>query len=143
DVRGKGAAHVGFYVKRGEHVWRGGDGERVQPGDALRFTVTSATASYVAVMSVDGAHHASVYYPYDGARAVPCEAGGDVALPSSVVLDAVVGNETLIALSCDRAIELEPIRARLDGRPFVHPPAVEGCRVETTRLEKDAARSIP
>jgi hypothetical protein len=142
-VQSKGDAHVGFYVKRGEHVWRGSDGERVQPGDALRFTVTSATASYVAVMSVDGAHHASVYYPYNGVRAVPCEAGADIALPSSVVLDSVVGEEMLIALSCDRAVELESIRARLEGQQFVVTPAVEGCTVETTRLEKDAGRSTP
>src|SRR6185369_8325659 len=41
--RSKGGARLGIFVKSGDRVRAGADGEVVAPGDTLRFAVTAAT----------------------------------------------------------------------------------------------------
>jgi hypothetical protein len=134
--RVKGAGHIGFYVKRGEHVKGGGAGEQLQPGDAIRFKYSSAEAQYLAILSVDGAARASVYYS-NGERAAPIQPGRDVLLPQSTVLDDTLGAERIHAVFCSEAILVEPLRAALEANPAA-PPIAPGCDVDTLTVEKVA-----
>jgi hypothetical protein len=136
ETRAKGAAHIGFYVKRGASVVRGGPGEVLHPGDTLQLVYTATSASFLAVLSVDGAREVSVYFP-DGSRAAPVEAGQEVQLPASTVLDATLGTETLHALFCDAPIDLAPVRAAFEAAPAA-PPIPAGCAVDRVQVEKRA-----
>jgi hypothetical protein len=131
-TRVKGSARLGFYVKRGDAVFRGGQGESLKPGDALEFSYSAPSAGYLAVLSVDGGGHASIYFP-TGARAEAVKPGPQL-LPLSTTLDAVLGRETLYALWCDAPAELEPIRRSVESAPAA--PAAPGCSVETLQVDK-------
>ncbi|AUX22295.1 hypothetical protein SOCEGT47_027960 [Sorangium cellulosum] len=135
--RVKGAERIGFYVKRGGSVLPGGAGERLQPGDAIQFTYSSAEARYLVILSVDGASQASVYYP-SGPVAARIEPGREVLLPQSTVLDDTLGTERIFGLFCSEAIAVEPLRAALAAHPEA-PPAPPGCDVDALTAEKVAA----
>lgn len=136
-TRTKGGAHVAFFVKRGERVFEGSSGERLQAGDRLRFTVTLQRAQHLAIFSRDARGVASVYYPAGSAtRVLP--AGRDIALDSSVELDATLGDERLYALFCDDAIAVEAIRAALERTGSVVAPA--GCTIDEAVFTKEVAR---
>jgi hypothetical protein len=135
ETRAKGTGRLSFYVKRGEAVLRGGPGEILHPGDAIEFSYTAVRPGYLAVLSVDGARRASVYYP-DAARAAPVTAGEQI-LPQSTVLDDVLGTEHLYAVFCDGAVELEPLRRALERDPRAGIVA-GGCSVDSLIVEKKA-----
>lgn len=123
-TKGPGFA-LSMYVQHGDEVRRAGPSEVVAAGDAVRFAVTAPQESYVAVLSVDPAGHASIYFPL-GARAQAVASGADVPLPLGTRLDKSVGEERIIGLSCSSAVELEPLRAHLQSGGFVVP---DGCQV--------------
>jgi hypothetical protein len=123
-AKGPGFA-LGTYVQHGSEVRRAGPGEVVAPGDALRFAVTTPAGGYVAVLSLDPKGRGSVYYPL-GARAAPVSAGAEVLLPLGTRLDGTLGEERIMALFCTSAVELEPVRAGLEGGNE-HVPV--GCQV--------------
>ena len=135
-TRTKGTSvKLGFYVKHGEHVRLGGPGERVSPGDALRFVYTTQNARHLAILSVDGARRASIYYP-SGTTSAPVAAGDDIALPMSTVLDDTLGDETIFGVFCAESFAVEPLRAALEASPD-QAPALAGCVVEELTLRKD------
>jgi Domain of unknown function (DUF4384) len=123
-LKGPGVA-LGMYVDHGGEVRRAGPGETVAPGDALRFTVTAPQAVYVAVLSVDPAGRASVYYPRTG-RAEPVQPGVEVALPLGTRLDDTLGEERIVGVFCSSPVELEPLRAGLERGGFSFP---DSCQV--------------
>lgn len=132
--RTKGAGiGLAMYVLHGDAVRRTGPGEVVAPGDAVRFSVTTPEPAYVAVLSVDPAGRASIYFPA-GPMAAPVAAGRDVALPLATRLDATVGEERVVGLFCDRPVELEPLRAGLEAGAGDAIP--EGCKVTRWRFVK-------
>jgi hypothetical protein len=138
ELRWKGAHCFGFYVQRGSAVYRGAPGERLLPGDRLRFVARTREPRFLTVLSLDGEQHASVYYP-GGARAAELTStGAEQALPASVKLDAVLGAETLYALFCADPLPLEPLRVALEQQraAFVAP---SGCELETLRVQKVTA----
>lgn len=132
--RTKGAGWSGFYVRHQGVVREGGPGEVVRPGDALQFTTSLATPGYVAVLSIDGARRASLYYPAEPTAAFQ-PAGEDVPLPLSTVLDGTLGPETLYVLACPAPIPLEPLLSALEREPS-RPPQAEGCDVDVVELDK-------
>ncbi len=132
-VRAKGGFRLGFFVRRGNSVFRGGHGESLRPGDALQFTVSAPRAGYLAVLSRDGSGQSSVYYP-EGKRAAPVEAGEQI-LPQSTVLDDVLGHEKLHAVLCEQSFELQSVLERVaEGRGA--PLGGPGCSVDTIEIEK-------
>lgn len=130
DVSGdrvKGApVGLGMWVRHGTEVRRAAPGEVVASGDAVRFSVTTPRPAWVAVLSVDPAGRASIYFP-DGTRAARVEAGADVPLPLATRLDATVGEERVLGLFCDRPVDLEPLRAAMERSGDA--PAPPGCLV--------------
>jgi hypothetical protein len=117
---------IAAWVLHGDAVRRAGPGEVVAPGDALRFAITTPTPCYAAVLSLDPAGRASIYFPV-APRAAPVAAGADVPLPAATRLDATVGEEHVVALLCERPVELEPVRAALEAGSAGAIP--EGCKV--------------
>jgi hypothetical protein len=132
--RSKGAGvGLGMYVLHGDTVRQAGPGEAVAAGDAVRFAVTTTEPAYVAVLSLDPAGHASIYFP-EGAQAAPVAAGNDVPLPTATRLDALGGEEHVIGLFCDHPVELEPVRAGLEAAEGGAIPP--GCKVTRWSFEK-------
>jgi len=132
QTRAKGAAHLAFYVKRGEQVFRGGPGELLRPGDAIEFSYEAPSAGYLAILSLDGAGQASTYFPI-GSHAQALSPGTHL-LEQSTILDAVLGRETLYAVWCEAPVELEPMRRALQSSRVA--PRVPGCRSESFEVEK-------
>lgn len=134
STRTKGGGRLGFFVKRAGAVVRGVPGQALRPGDAIEFTYSAKKDGYLAVLSVDGAGRASVYYP--SAPRARRFIAGERPLDESTVLDGVVGDERWLALFCDDAVELEPIRARLEHHPL-RPLQVAGCSVDAVGVTKE------
>ena len=136
-------ATLDFYVSHAGTVRAGAPGERLEPGDALRFAVTTREPRYVAIFSVDGARHASVYYP-GGARAAPVSPGERTPLPASTVLDDTLGDETLYAVFCARSFEIGPLLESLSGavsrraeaRALDNWRIPDDCDLDATRVHK-------
>jgi hypothetical protein len=134
-VRRKGPpVSVGMYVQHGQAVRRALPGEVVAPGDALRFVYSSAEPAYLAILSVDGAGTASVYFP-DGPLAVSMPMAEEAALPLGTQLDGVLGAEEVVALFCQQPLQLEPVRQALQATPSVL-PQLPGCRLATFPFTK-------
>jgi hypothetical protein len=133
-LRTKGHPRLGLVMKHGEAVRIAGPDELASPGDQLRFRYTSAVATYLAILSVDGAGHASIYYPTE-AETAHVEAGTDVLLEAAIQLDDAPGTETIYALFCGTPVRLEPIRKGLEARPN-EAPANASCVVDRVALRK-------
>lgn len=132
--RVKGSAHVTVFVVRDGAARAAAPGEIVHPGDTLQLTYTAAGPAHLAVLSRDGAGVGSIYFD-DHGRAAAIAPGQDVSLPHSIVLDDTLGRETLYGLFCAHAVDLEPLRQRLEAATFAAPA---GCRVEELVIEKRA-----
>jgi hypothetical protein len=117
-------------------VRAGGDGQVVHPGDQLRFTVTTAAAQHLAILSLDHAGVASVYYP-QGATSAPVEASRQQPLDSSVELDETLGAERIWAIFCPEAFALEPLRAELEHSQ--RRPTLPRCTVDELAVVKERA----
>jgi hypothetical protein len=133
-TRSKGAPHIGFFVRRGTKVERGASGQRVQPGDLLRFTYTADRALHLALLDRDR-RGASVFFPSvgPGARVSP---GSDVALDFSIALDGELGPERIVGVFCPDPFEVEPLRAALAADRAL--PTAADCTLSEIQLQKDA-----
>ena len=130
ETRLKGGQRLGFFVKHKGRTRRGSDGERVSPGDLLRFTYTTTRAVQLAVLSYDAEQHASAYVPF-----IAVAPGVNLAAPLSVELDASLGVEQLYGMFCAE----RPVLSELLRMLEVHAgsvPAVPGCEVVTLKIEK-------
>jgi hypothetical protein len=136
-IRNKGApVSVGMYVQHGQAVRRALPGEAVAPGDSVRFSYSSRTPAYLAILSVDGAGVATVYFP-DGPETVSVPEASEAALPLATQLDGVLGEETVVALFCRRSRALEPVRQALQASGAAL-PEVPGCTLATFHFTKRA-----
>lgn len=136
-VRSKGAsASLGMYVQHGQSVRRALPGEAVEPGDSVRFTYSSPSSTFLAVLSVDGAGVATVYFP-EGRDTASVPAAKDAPLPLATRLDGVLGEERVVAVFCQQSRALEPLREALQASPMA-PPDVPGCTLVAFRFSKRA-----
>ena len=133
--RSKGsAARLAFYVLHDGSVRPGADGERVQPGDRIEFSYTSEREVYLAILGIDAARKASVYYAKDG-RAVKVPPARRALLDQSTLLDTTLGQERVYTLVCAQPIAVAPILHALERAPEAAPIA-PGCTVERHVLLK-------
>lgn len=134
-------ARLGVYIKSGERVRKGETGEQVHPGDILRFSYSMDRSRHVAILSLDGARRASVYFPF-GTVAAPLPAADEGTFPDGIELDGALGPERIYGLFCEDAIAVEPLRRALEERGAPpDPPA--GCVVDRLELEKVARTEGP
>jgi hypothetical protein len=131
-TRIKGGARLGFFVKHGDAVRRGGPGEPVVAGDLVRFVVSTPRPAHLAIVGLDARGVGSVYFPAPGA-ADTVAAGTDVELPRATRLDDTLGPETVAAFFCERPVDLAAVRAD----PRSAPP---GCTVDRLDWVKVGAR---
>jgi hypothetical protein len=125
---------LGMYVQHRGQVRRAGPREVLAPGDTVRFTYSTSERGYLAILSVDGAGVASVYFP-DGPETVAVEAAQDAPLPLGTQLDGVLGDEWVVGLFCQQPRTLEPVRQALqDAAPGL--PEVSGCQLATFGFTK-------
>ncbi len=136
QTRTKGGSRIGFFVSSGGSVRPGTDGQVVRPGDRLRFTVTTPRPLHVAILSLDGAGAASVYYP-TGAKSRHVGVVREQAVESSVELDATLGDERVWGVFCDAPFDVEPLRAALERQRNL--PALSGCTSDALGLVKKPA----
>jgi hypothetical protein len=134
-TRRKGSAAVGFFVKRGERVQRGSDGERVQPGDQLRFTLRSDRPTHLSILSLDARGVVSVYYPRTAAARPLQPVGEELALDAGVELDDTLGPETIFAVRCPTPPAVDALRSTLQRARTL--PAPPGCEIDVLRLFKE------
>jgi len=132
----KGGRALEFYVLRHGEVSAGNEQMALHPGDTVEFVFSSQRPGYLAILSVDGAGRASVYFPAGADRAAAFQEGLGQPVPVSTILDDTLGDERIYALQCDTAIVLEPIRAALAGGPDGLPP-IAGCVTHTLRYRKE------
>jgi hypothetical protein len=103
----KGGVALTLHRKRGEGSARVTPGETLLSGDLMRFEVRSEeTSGYVAVVSRDAAGVVTVYYPYEGPRAVPYDAKESV-LPGAIELGDGDGEEVVYALFSSKPFTLD------------------------------------
>jgi hypothetical protein len=131
-TRAKGRPEaIGFFVKHGERVRRASSStEAVAPGDALRFWYSSTKPTHLAILSIDPAGKTSTYYPPSAEETGAAQAGREVALPISTVLDDTLGRERIFGFFCESSIRLDRLAAALGGVP----PA--GCTVIDLAFDK-------
>jgi hypothetical protein len=127
--RAKGGFAITMFVKHAETPAHGSLhlGEPLHPGDQVRFRLSSDVRGYVAVLAADAAGKVSVYHP-TGRQAAALEAGADEPLPNAVALDSTLGREVIIALRCERPVDVETLVSALDrtmrgARPLSDPAA--------------------
>jgi hypothetical protein len=135
-IRSKGPSSIGFYVRRGEQVFRGHEGARLRPGDQLRFTWRSDRPAYLAILSRDAAQVVSTYYPPANVQPLLTPTGAEVELASAVELDDTLGTEQLFVISCVAPPSVAQLRKQLEQRGTLEAPA--GCELDRLRLEKEA-----
>jgi hypothetical protein len=137
-TRQKGGLQLGYFVKRGEAVYRGAKGEQLRPGDQLRFTLRPQRTGYLTILALDSRGSVSVYYPAkgsSGAAIVPT--GDDLALEVATELDEQLGRETIFGLFCDRPVALDELRRRLvEARTLAAPL---GCQMDIIVIQKTPA----
>jgi len=135
EVRRKGSDSVGFYVRRGQALFRGHSGQRVRPRDQLRFTWRSDQSAYLVILSIDAKRVVSTYYPAQGAQRRLLPSGAEIELPNAVELDDTLGPEQVFVVSCADAPELASLRRTLAETGHLSPPL--GCQVARILLFKE------
>lgn len=132
--RSKGGPTLGFFVSRDERVFPGATGERLHPGDRLRFVASSNGPRQLAVLSRDAHGVASVYYPA-APRSRALETEQPTPLEAAVELDGTLGKETLYGVFCANEFEVEPLRAALERSGQL--PALPGCSIDVLEILKE------
>jgi len=138
-------------------VARVANGDRLAPGDALRFVLYPSGLPYALIASVDGAGQVNVYFPFHGEASAAVDLtprvpaiDGAVAVPvaASIVLDAAPGPERLFAIFSDRAIPARAVRDLLSVTVAGGAAAIRGAgrlplpgtQQATLLFEKEVAR---
>lgn len=120
----KGAATLRVFVQRSGRGVQVRDGDRLAPGDQIRFVVQPGGARYVLVASVDGTGNATIYFPYDGRESGRIADDPRIELPGSIVLDAAAGPERIYALFSREPVRAETVKRRLGAIGARGPEAI-------------------
>lgn len=139
ELAAKGDATWQVFAHRGDLTFAVHDGAELAAGDRIRFVVAPGAARFLLVASIDGAGHATIYYPYGAAESEPI-AGARVELPGSIVLDAAPGPERVFAILSDEAIASAAVLAELRAIGAGGPEAIR--RTGTLSIPALAQRSI-
>jgi hypothetical protein len=124
-TRIKGGPRLGFFVKHGDDVRRGRPGELVNPGDMVRFVVSTPQQAHLTIAGADSRGVVTVYFPV-ASVADTVAAGSDVVLPRATQLDDTLGPETISAYFCERRVDLTrdpPPGCKVDRIDWVKVPA--------------------
>ncbi|MDB4987874.1 MAG: hypothetical protein JWN04_3052 [Myxococcaceae bacterium] len=135
-TRSKGSPSLYFYVKRGDHVFEGADGQKVMPGDQLRFLVTPQSYTYVAILGRTADARTSLYYPQRDAVQAMDPHGVRTPLDAASELDDVLSDETIYAVFCSHPPAIDQLQAQLARGGGLHDTG--DCDVRQLSLHKVA-----
>jgi hypothetical protein len=100
QIRFKGNVSLEVVAKRGDRQFRVAEGARLAKNDALRFVITTASAGYLHLFSLDEQGEVSSFYPESDPASdpspMPILTAGRHELPGSVVLDDTLGMERFV-----------------------------------------------
>ncbi len=119
DVTLKGDARIALEVvaqRAAEGQFPVKAGSVLRPGDKIRFVVNPGNARYVLIGSRDGSGAFTVYHPFGGTRSAAIERGSH-ELPGSVELDAVAGNEKLVAVFSSEPVDAKALEQAVGANP--------------------------
>jgi hypothetical protein len=130
----KGGLDFVIAAQRGDRVFHA-DAQPLRAGDRIRFVLDGVSSSYLMVGSVDGAGHANIYVPYEGAESVlvasrPPESA-HLEIEGSIVLDRAPGPERVFALVSQRPLTVGPVRSALLAIGGAGPEAIRETQVLT------------
>ena len=114
DLSTKGGPTLQVFAKRGIQVFAVQNGTTLAPGDQLRFAVEPGDFGHLLIVSLDGAGHGSVYYPFGGHESGTVTPQSRSELPGSVTLDATQGDEVLFALFSKNALSAKEVLEKLE-----------------------------
>jgi hypothetical protein len=127
----KGGLDFVIAAQRGDHVFHA-DAQPLRAGDRIRFVLDGVSSSYLMVGSVDGAGHANIYVPYEGAESVLVgsrpPASAHLEIEGSIVLDRAPGPERVFALVSQRPLAVGPVRSALLAVGAAGPAAIRETR---------------
>jgi hypothetical protein len=134
---------VSFEVIRRDLHGRVGDvasGDRLRPDEAIRFRVTVHEPGYLTILGIDAARAIT---PYATTLAVARET--PLLVAGSIILDATLGPERIVAVVCDWPVPPAVLIAgargeltRAGGDPRTIVRASHGCRESSIVIEKVA-----
>lgn len=122
------------YRHRQGRVEKVQEGEVLSAGDALRFEVSLPHEASVVVLGVDGAGTVTPYSPLTGVGAT--RGAGKHLLPETMQLDAVPGEERVLAFVCDKPVSVEQAKVAVASAPPKALPQREGCVVTARHYSK-------
>jgi hypothetical protein len=99
-------------------------GERLAPGDEIRFVAVPAEKKHLLVASIDGRGKVSVYFPFGGSQSGKLDQGGRMELPGSVVLDDAPGPERIFAVFSDEPVAAAEVATKLQALGSKGPDAI-------------------
>jgi hypothetical protein len=80
------------------------DGGHLSPGDSVRFEVSTDTNGFLTILGLDAAPRVTRYVPSMPGEARPIALGRRQRLRDTIVLDATLGAERIVALVCPREV---------------------------------------
>jgi hypothetical protein len=86
-------------------------GDALHPGDAIRFRVTAAESGFLVILGIDAAPAVTVY-----AAVTPIDGGEPLVVDGSIILDATIGAERIVAVVCAEPLPAEDLAARATAR---------------------------
>jgi len=119
----KGAPALSFYYQRGEIMREGFANQRFRANDRIQVAYSLTRSCYVALISVDSRGIVSFYHPEPEATtcSVSSKAGNHLFFPGSVILDATQGDELVIALFSDNALQTRDVASWIKGQFSTYP----------------------
>jgi hypothetical protein len=113
DILEKGGPSLGIVARRGSRVFPVRSGERVRPGDQIRFVLKGVNYPYGLIASVDGAGKPNIYVPYEGSASARLTPGDRLEMEGSIVLDTRLGPERIFALFSREPLAADAVREAL------------------------------
>ena len=136
----KGAPALGIVARRGSRVFPIRSGDRMRPGDQIRFVLGGVTYPFGIIASIDGAGVPNIYVPYEGDTSVPLTRRDRLELEGSIVLDGRLGPERIFALFSRSPLSAKAVRQALAAIGERGPAAIRQTRM--LAIEADAQASV-
>lgn len=121
----KGGPVLTVVALRGDAVFALRPGDRVAPGDRLRFEVDPAGSRFLLIVGVDGAGRTAAYFPAIGDQSAAV-GPGRTDLAGSIEIDAAPGPERLYAYFTRDPLPARDILRALAADPDRPPHAMGG-----------------
>ncbi len=149
DGRTKGAVlDLEVFAHDGQIARRVSDQDTVYVGERVGFRLWLRESRAVLIVGADELGNAYLCYPFTESGESAALDGTKEAMPldDAVEMDAQVGNERLVAISCPNAFSFATVAAKLSELARTTPPAdalpnlLSGCAQHEVRLRKLPAR---